>query len=173
MDPSVTSDRAAVRSGAGADAFRSDTLLGHSPPSSDMFCIFSLLGSSAEAEVSVTSVGVHTGRVRHVRRAEGAPLSWHDGSVHVARGEVALCGTMGPVNGRAPGRGRGAVPGIRNSPEACQDQISSLASFPGACDADISQVCSGNSGSSCRQKLLPGSLLSGVHYVLIEAVASL
>ena len=118
MDPSVTSDRAAVRSGAGADSVRSDTLLGHSPSSSDLFCIFSLLGSSAEAEVSVTSMGVHTGGVHHVRCAEGAPLSWHDGSVHVARGEVALCRTMGLVSGRAPGRGRGAVPGIRNPPEA-------------------------------------------------------
>ena len=34
----------------------------------------------------------------------------------------------------------------------------SLVGLPGRCDTDISQVCNGNNGTSCQQKLLPGSL---------------
>ena len=34
------------------------------------------------------------------------------------RAQAALRGMMGLVNGRAPGRGRWAVPGVRNPPEA-------------------------------------------------------
>ena len=39
------------------------------------------------------------------------------------RAEAALRGMMGLVNGRAPGRGHWAVPGVRNPPEAMAPRI--------------------------------------------------
>ena len=52
-------------------------------------------------------------------------------------------------------------------PEAYWDQISLLARFPGACGADISQVCKGDSRASSSRSF------SQVHRVLMGAVASL
>ena len=52
MDPSATADQAAIRSGGGADSVHSDPPPQSQPSSSDLLCPFSLLGSSAEAEVS-------------------------------------------------------------------------------------------------------------------------
>ena len=69
----------------------------------------------------------------------------------------------GEAAGQSLGSGTHQKPWL---PEACRDQISLLASFPGARGADISQVCKGNGGASSSRSF------SQVHNVFMEALAS-
>ena len=69
----------------------------------------------------------------------------------------------GEAAGQSLGSGTHQKPWL---PEACRDQISLLACFPGARGADISQVCKGNGGASSSRSF------SQVHNVFMEALAS-